>query len=174
MENTNLAPQKAHLARHFLCDYLHYGHRYTPSGRRDDLWPSDEYRLAMLLELCWGGCWYVVLSSCRVIFLILILVAIIVSCVASLRQLFVVSQNQSSSARAAYNDTNEPILKRSKEGYSQDLARSTGDIEAPANDEVPMSPLSVVHVRQEFEVTSVDASQSANGDKTCRHQTSFD
>ncbi|OQD63722.1 hypothetical protein PENPOL_c009G07296 [Penicillium polonicum] len=76
-------------------------------------------------------------------------VAIIVSCVASLRQLFVVSQNQSSSARAAYNDTNEPILKRSKEGYSQDLSRSFGDIEAPANDEVPMSPLSVVHVRQE-------------------------
>ncbi|KAJ5420449.1 hypothetical protein N7465_002968 [Penicillium sp. CMV-2018d] len=101
-------------------------------------------------------------------------VAIIVSCVASLRQLFVVSQNQSSSARAAYNDTNEPILKRSKEGYSQDLSGSVGDIEAPANDEVPMSPLSVVHVRQEFEVTSVDASQSANGDKTCRHQTSFD
>lgn len=56
MENTNLAPQKAHPAQHFLCDYLHYGHRYTPSGRRDDLWRSDEYRLAMFLELCWGRC----------------------------------------------------------------------------------------------------------------------
>lgn len=100
--------------------------------------------------------------------------AIIVSCVASLRQLFVASQNQSSSARAGYNDTNEPILKRSKEGYSQDLSQSVGDIEATANDEVPMSPLSIVHVRQEFEVTSVDASQSSNGDKTSRHRTSFD
>ncbi|KAJ5821824.1 uncharacterized protein N7525_011108 [Penicillium rubens] len=78
-------------------------------------------------------------------------VAIIVSCVASLRQLFVASQNQSSSARAAYHDTNDPILKRSKEGSSQDLSRSVGDVESPANDEVPMSPLSVVHVRQDFE-----------------------
>lgn len=101
-------------------------------------------------------------------------VAVIVSCVASLRQLFVASQNQSSSARAAYNNTSEPILKKSKEGYSQDLSRSVGDIEAPTNDDVPMSPLSVVHVRQEFEVTRVDASQPANGDKTSRHRTSFD
>lgn len=102
------------------------------------------------------------------------LVAIIVSCVASLRQLFVASQNQSSSARAADNDTNEPILKKSEEGYSQDVSRSAGDIETSTSDDVPMSPLSVVHVRQEFEVTRVDASQSANGDKACRHQTSFD
>ncbi|CAG8887277.1 unnamed protein product [Penicillium egyptiacum] len=101
-------------------------------------------------------------------------VAIIVSCVASLRQLFVTSQNQSSSARAAYHDTNDPIPKNSKEGYSQDLSGSVGDVESPANDEVPMSPLSVVHVRQDFEMTRVDASQSANGEKACRHQTSFD
>ncbi|KAF3014342.1 hypothetical protein E8E15_003701 [Penicillium rubens] len=101
-------------------------------------------------------------------------VAIIVSCVASLRQLFVASQNQSSSARAAYHDTNDPILKRSKEGSSQDLSRSVGDVESPANDEVPMSPLSVVHVRQDFEVSRANASQSVNGEKACRPQTSFD
>ncbi|KAJ6190495.1 hypothetical protein N7519_000516 [Penicillium mononematosum] len=89
-------------------------------------------------------------------------VAIIVSCVASLRQLFVASQNQSSSAKAAYHDTNEPILKKSKEGSSQDLSRSVGDVESPANDEAPMSPLSIVHVRQDFEVTRDNASQSAN------------
>ncbi|CAI7606710.1 unnamed protein product [Penicillium crustosum] len=100
-------------------------------------------------------------------------VAIIVSCVASLRQLFVASQNQSSSVKAAYNDTNEPILKKAKEGYSQNLSRSGGDIEAPTNDDVPMSPLSVVHVLQEFEVTRVDAGQSTNGDESYRHQTSF-
>lgn len=40
--------------------------------------------------------------------------------------------------------------------------------------EVPMSPLSVVHVRQDFEVTRVDASQHTYGDKLFRHQTSFD
>jgi hypothetical protein len=40
-------------------------------------------------------------------------------------------------------------------GYGQDLSRSVGDVES----EVPMSPLSVVHVRQDFEVTRVDASQ---------------
>lgn len=101
------------------------------------------------------------------------LVAIIVSCVASLRQLFVASQNQSSSVKAAYNDTNEPILKKAKEGYSRNLSRSGGDIEAPTNDDVPMSPLSVVHVLQEFEVTRVDAGQSTNGDESYRHQTSF-
>ncbi|KGO78081.1 hypothetical protein PITC_041120 [Penicillium italicum] len=101
-------------------------------------------------------------------------VAIIVSCVASLRQLFVASQNQSSSARAAYHDTNEPTLKFSKEGFSQDLLRSVGDVESSTNDEVPMSPLSVVHIRQDFEVTRVDANHSADGDKTCRQQTSFD
>jgi hypothetical protein len=32
-----------------------------------------------------------------------------------------------------------------------------------ANDEVPMSPLSVVHVRQDFEVSRANASQSVNG-----------
>ncbi|KAJ5459329.1 hypothetical protein N7530_011273 [Penicillium desertorum] len=101
-------------------------------------------------------------------------VAIIVSCVASLRQLFVASQNQSLSARAAYHDTNDLILKKSKEEGSQDLSRSVGDVESPANDEVPMSPLSVVHVRQDFEVTRGNASQSANGEKACRPQTSFD
>lgn len=101
-------------------------------------------------------------------------VAVIISCVASLRQLFVASQSQSSFARAAYNNTNELILKKSKEGYSQDLSRSVRDIETPTNYDVPMSPLSVVHVRQEFEVTRIDASQPTNSDKTCRHRTSFD
>ncbi|KAJ6143092.1 hypothetical protein N7471_002545 [Penicillium samsonianum] len=100
-------------------------------------------------------------------------VAIIVSCVASLRQLFVTSHIQSSSARGAYHDTNEPILKRSKEGHSQDLSRSVGDVESPTNDVVPMSPLRVVHVHQDFEVTRADAS-CTNGEKACRHQASFD
>ncbi|KAJ5799448.1 uncharacterized protein N7518_001516 [Penicillium psychrosexuale] len=101
-------------------------------------------------------------------------VAIIVSCVASLRQLFVTSQNQSSSARAAYNDTNDPILKKSKEGYSQDLSWSVGEVEPSTNDEVPMSPLSVVHVRQDFEVTRANPGQSANYKQACRQETSFD
>ncbi|CAI7587896.1 unnamed protein product [Penicillium glandicola] len=101
-------------------------------------------------------------------------VAIIVSCVASLRQLFVISQNQSSSARAAYHNTNEPILKSSKEGYSQNLSGSSGDIESATNDEVPMSPLSIVHVRHDYEVTRIDASESDDGDKAYRHHTNFD
>ncbi|KAJ5827337.1 hypothetical protein N7447_004100 [Penicillium robsamsonii] len=84
-------------------------------------------------------------------------VAIIVSCVASLRQLFVTSQNQSSSARAAYHITTDPILKRSKEESNQALALSIGDVESPTSDNVPMSPLSVVHVRRDFEVTRADA-----------------
>ena len=97
------------------------------------------------------------------------LVAIIVSCVASLRQLFVASQNQGSSARAVYNETNDSILKKSKEGYSQDLSRSVGE-----NDEVPMSPLSVVHVRQDFQVTRANPGQSADYGRAYRQETRFD
>ncbi|KXG45691.1 uncharacterized protein PGRI_034580 [Penicillium griseofulvum] len=101
-------------------------------------------------------------------------VAIIVSCVASLRQLFVASQNQSSSARAAYHNTTDPILKQSKEKSSQVVPGSAGDIESSINDEVPMSPLSIVHVRKDFEVTRIDAGQSAHGDKEGKSQSGFD
>ncbi|KAJ5185589.1 hypothetical protein N7491_006542 [Penicillium cf. griseofulvum] len=89
-------------------------------------------------------------------------VAIIVSCVASLRQLFVTSQNQSSSARAAYHNTTYPILKHSKDESSQVMPLSAGDIESSTNDEVPMSPLSIVHVRKDFEVTRIDAGQEVD------------
>ncbi|OQE37851.1 hypothetical protein PENCOP_c009G04926 [Penicillium coprophilum] len=101
-------------------------------------------------------------------------VAIIVSCVASLRQLFVASQSQSSSARAAYHITTDPVMKKSKEESSQALTPSVWDVESLTNDEVPMSPLSVVHVRQDFEVTCDDTNRSATSEKGCRHQTSFD
>ncbi|KAJ5118144.1 uncharacterized protein N7515_010367, partial [Penicillium bovifimosum] len=96
-------------------------------------------------------------------------IAIIVSCVASLRQLFV-TQNQSSSGRAAYKNTYAPMLRKSKEGYSHDLSRSDGDVGLPMS-EVPMSPLSLVP-GQDFEATPWNASQSADEEEALRHQTS--
>lgn len=80
------------------------------------------------------------------------LLAIIVSCVTSLRQLFINSQNQGSSGNAAYQNTHEPMLKKSKESSSHIISRSIEDIESGRLDDVPMSPLSIVHVRQDYEV----------------------
>ncbi|KAJ5329399.1 hypothetical protein N7452_009789 [Penicillium brevicompactum] len=79
-------------------------------------------------------------------------IAIIVSCVPSLRQLFITTQNQNSSAKGSYLNTYEPMLKKSKEASAQDKSASVGDVESPV-DEVPMSPLRIVHVRNDYEVT---------------------
>jgi hypothetical protein len=37
-----------------------------------------------------------------------------------------------------------------------------------------MSPLSIVHVRKDFEVTRIDAGQSAHGEKEGKSQSGFD
>ncbi|KAJ5561989.1 hypothetical protein N7535_003548 [Penicillium sp. DV-2018c] len=95
-------------------------------------------------------------------------IAITVSCVASLRQLFVTSQNQSLSGRTVYRNAYGPMQKKSKEGYSHDLPPSE-----PPTGEVPMSPLSILHVRQDFEVNHVNGSQPADEEKALRHQTSY-
>jgi hypothetical protein len=60
------------------------------------------------------------------------------------------------------------MLKKSKGVYSQDLSRSVGNVGSPTN-EVPMSPLSIVHVRQDFEVTRANASQSADEEKALNY-----
>ncbi|CAG8946930.1 unnamed protein product [Penicillium salamii] len=91
-------------------------------------------------------------------------IAIIVSCVPSLRQLFITTQSQSSAGKASYPNTYEPMLKKSNDPYSQDKSHSAGDIESPSVDEVPMSPLSIVHVRNDYEVTSTAAGVSGDGD----------
>lgn len=44
------------------------------------------------------------------------------------------------------------MLKKSKETFSHDISRSIEDVESGTLDDVPMSPLSIVHVRQDFEV----------------------
>ena len=100
--------------------------------------------------------------------------AIIVSCATSLRQLFVTSQNHSSSGRAAYQSTYDPILKKSKEAYNQDELESVGDIQASTVDEVPMSPLNIVHVRQEYEIARGTLTLAMGDGKSCKHKTSFD
>ncbi|KAJ5794159.1 hypothetical protein N7457_000758 [Penicillium paradoxum] len=86
-------------------------------------------------------------------------IAIFVSCVASLRQLFVTSQNQSPSTKPAYQNTYDPLFKRSKEACSEDMSYMVEDLELRTNDRVPMSPLNIIHVFQDYHVTSVDASQ---------------
>ncbi|CAG8214086.1 unnamed protein product [Penicillium olsonii] len=84
-------------------------------------------------------------------------IAIIVSCVPSLRQLFITTHGPNSGGKASYPNTYEPMLKKSNEACKQDKSASVGDIESPSVDEVPMSPLSVVHVRTDYEVTSASA-----------------
>lgn len=56
------------------------------------------------------------------------------------------------------------MLKKSKAAYAQDKSVSVGDVESPV-DEVPMSPLSIVHVRNDYEVTrdTADASEGDSG-----------
>jgi hypothetical protein len=51
-----------------------------------------------------------------------------------------------------YHNTYDPILKKSKEAYNQDLSQSVGDIELSAADEESMNPLSIVPVRGDYEV----------------------
>ncbi|CAG8305844.1 unnamed protein product [Penicillium olsonii] len=92
-------------------------------------------------------------------------IAIIVSCVPSLRQLFITTHGPNSGGKASYPNTYEPMLKKSNEACKQDKSASVRDIESPSVDEVPMSPLSVVHVRTDYEVTSAAADLSGGGTK---------
>jgi hypothetical protein len=67
------------------------------------------------------------------------------------------------------------MLKKSKEAYNQDSLPSARDrdIESSTVGEVAMSPLSIVHVRHDYEVTNGTANLDENDGKACKHQTSF-
>lgn len=58
--------------------------------------------------------------------------------------------------------------------YPKLHGRSTGDIESHNSDEVMLSPMSDVHVRRDFEVTSAPIGRSGNGENLFRHQKSFE
>ncbi|KAJ5662693.1 hypothetical protein N7462_011619 [Penicillium macrosclerotiorum] len=101
--------------------------------------------------------------------------AIIVSCVASLRQMFITSQNRDSHSGATYaNPSFDRVLKVSKIVSNRTESRYRGDAEALTSDVVPLSPLTIVHVRHDIEVTSDNASSRADTEKVCGHHTSFD
>ena len=51
--------------------------------------------------------------------------------------------------------------------------QSIGDIESHNSDEIMLSPLSDVHVRRDFEVTSASIAQRGEGVNVSRHQKSF-
>jgi hypothetical protein len=71
-----------------------------------------------------------------------------------MRQLFITAQNRSSNGKGSYQNTPGPSSKSPKNVSCQTGPRSVGDVESPKNDDVPLSPLIVVHVRRDFEVTS--------------------
>lgn len=96
----------------------------------------------------------------------------------------------SSQGTPNYQNSNDPILKYPKNVYSptqtqtqaqtqtqtqpQSRAQSIrdGQVQTPEKDDMPLSPLSIVHVRQEFEVTRIAASDS-DGSVKARSETSL-
>jgi len=87
--------------------------------------------------------------------------AIIVSCVASLRQLIITSQNESSSGRAAYQGTRAPILKSSMPVLSPTCSESVAYVESSIVEDrgKKIFPKSTVHVQSDVEVSTAAVSQ---------------
>ena len=87
--------------------------------------------------------------------------AIIVSCVASLRQLITTSQNESSSGRAAYQGTNAPMLKSPKSPLSPTFSESVAYVGTSISEdrEKRELPKSIVHVRSDVDISTVSASR---------------
>jgi hypothetical protein len=79
-----------------------------------------------------------------------------------MRQHFITAQNRSSYGKGSYKDTPGPSSKSPKDVSCQTGSRSVVDVESPRSDDVPLSPLSVVHVRRDFEVTSAVAKNSGD------------
>lgn len=86
---------------------------------------------------------------------------------ASLRQLIVTSQNQTSSGRAAYHDTTDPMLRGSKPGLSPKFSHSVAYAEPPIeDDEMAQFPANMVHVQNDIEICTKVASRSEIGGKS--------
>ncbi|GKZ57625.1 hypothetical protein CBS63078_6367 [Aspergillus niger] len=89
--------------------------------------------------------------------------AIIISCVASFRQLFVTSQNQHLFGKVAYHPPNNPLLNSMRNGYrrTQSGPGVEGDGSSQRSGTAPkILPLDLVHVRNEFDVESAPASRN--------------
>lgn len=101
--------------------------------------------------------------------------AIIISCVASLRQLLVTSQNRTESGGATYQTPYTLMLQNFKSTYTRPGSGTVGDLDSPfqplSSDQMTLSPLSTVHVRHDWDVTTKAAEQ---GERVPRHETSFD
>lgn len=90
--------------------------------------------------------------------------AIIVSCVASLRQLIVTSQNQASSGRTPHQGTTDPILKASKPGLSPTFSESFAYAESPGEEgEKAPLPGNMVRVQNDIEICTRVASHPESG-----------
>jgi hypothetical protein len=71
------------------------------------------------------------------------------------------------------------MLQNHKNAYSQPLSRTVADLESPlqlplqpaTSDQMLKSPMSIVHVRHDWDVTTKAAE---NGERVPRHETSFD
>ncbi|RAL08034.1 uncharacterized protein BO97DRAFT_408592 [Aspergillus homomorphus CBS 101889] len=88
--------------------------------------------------------------------------AIIISCIASFRQLFVTSQNQHLYGKAAYTPYN-PLLNSVRNRYArtQSGPGTEGDEESHKNaGAAKLVPLDLVHVRNDFDLASEPASRN--------------
>lgn len=86
---------------------------------------------------------------------------------ASLRQLIVTSQNQSSSGKTAYHGTTDPILRASKPGFSPTFSHSVAYAESRnEDDEKAQFPSNMVHVQNDIEICTRVASQSQDGSRS--------
>lgn len=101
--------------------------------------------------------------------------AIIVSCVASLRQLLVTFQNQTESGGATYPTPYAPMLQKSKSTYPHPVSGTLEDLgsalQSSTSDQMMMSPMNTVHVRHDWNVTTKAAER---GERAPRYETSFD
>ncbi|KAJ5300656.1 uncharacterized protein N7443_005658 [Penicillium atrosanguineum] len=94
--------------------------------------------------------------------------AIIISCVASLRQLLITSQSRAESGGATYQTPYAPMLQNLKNSTVRHIGSS---LQSPTSDQMMMSPLSTVHVRHDWDVTFKVTEQ---GERVPRLETSFD
>lgn len=96
-------------------------------------------------------------------------IAILVSCVVSMRQLFITAQNRSTNAKGSYQNSSGPVSKSSNNTPGHTHSMSAGGVDSPRNDAIPLSSLSIIHIHRDFEVTTGAASNSGDGGDTDIH-----
>lgn len=90
-----------------------------------------------------------------------------------MRQLFIAAQNRSLKDKGSYQNTSGPTSKSPKNVSCRTQSRSTGDVGPLMHDDVPLSPLKIVHVHHDFEVTSAVMRNSGDDEGIDLHNKTF-